>query len=439
MESRECVLSLFREHESYTNKRVKEGIETYRKGDFCIDVCDKSGNPVENAEIFVSQTGHDFKFGANMFLLDQMESEEKNNLYKKKFKNTFNMATLPFYWPATEPEENVYRYDKNSPPMYRRPPIDTCLEFCEENGIEPREHSLCYRTPFPYWLTNKSSFEIRKALKKRIWQIAERYAHRVPTIEITNEMFWDLDGICFYNEDDYVEWCFKEVEKAMPNNKLVINEHAQMWYMGNGTNRDRFYMQIERLLDKGVRIDAIGSQFHMFNRYEEEYEFTRKTYNPEFIYRVFDKYDDFHRPWQMSEITIPAYSESAFDEDIQAEILKNLYSIWFGYKNMEQIVYWNFVDGYAAGKLGDMTSGENRFHGGMLRFDLSEKPSFKVINNLINNEWKTKENIVTNADGKASFRGFYGKYDIKVKAGSQTVVKQVDFPKNTDGSAKIIL
>ena len=31
---------------------------------------------------------------------------------------------------------------------------------------------------------------------------------------------------------------------------------------------------------------------------------------------------------------------------------------------------------------GDMTSGENYYHGGLLRFDMSEKPAYQVIKEL---------------------------------------------------------
>ena len=65
----------------------------------------------------------------------------------------------------------------------------------------------------------------------------------------------------------------------------------------------------------------------------------------------------------MTEVTIPAYSNSEEDEALQAEIIEKLYSIWFSHSNMEQIIYWNLVDGYAAfAPQGDMTAGENYYY-----------------------------------------------------------------------------
>ena len=64
-----------------------------------------------------------------------------------------------------EPEKGKTRYEKDSVPMYRRPPIDLCIEFCEKHGIEPREHALAYDNFFPKWLYDASVPEIKIALE----------------------------------------------------------------------------------------------------------------------------------------------------------------------------------------------------------------------------------------------------------------------------------
>lgn len=138
MENRKEIFKFFEEQNDYWQEKSKNGIEENRKG-FCeIVLKDSDGNVVPNAKISIEQKSHEFKFGANLFMLDELETKEKNDKYKKAFSNVFNMATLPFYWDATEPEKGHTRYAKNSEKIYRRPPIDLCVEFCEKNGIEPR-------------------------------------------------------------------------------------------------------------------------------------------------------------------------------------------------------------------------------------------------------------------------------------------------------------
>ena len=78
----------------------------------------------------------------------------------------------------------------------------------------------------------------------------------------------------------------------------------------------------------------------------------------------------YHKLLQVTEVTIPAYSNSAEDEALQAEVLEKLFTIWFSHPAMEAAIYWNLVDGYAAfAPQGDMTAGENYYHGGLIRFD----------------------------------------------------------------------
>ena len=95
--------------------------------------------------------------------------------------------------------------------------------------------------------------------------------------------------------------------------------------------------------------------------------------------------------------------------------------MFFAQKNMEAIIYWNIPDGYAhRAEPGDMSSGQNYYYGGLLRFDMSEKPCFKVLKKMIREEWMTSTRIVTNEDGYANLRGFHGDYELTVHANEKT-------------------
>jgi len=431
---RKKVLEEFELQKEFMQETALPNIEKYRKGDCVVTVCDAAGKPIPHRKVQVKQTSHAFRFGANLFMLDEMETEEKNELYKKYFAETFNMATLPFYWSATEPEEGKTRYAIGSPRMYRRPPIDLCMEFCEKHGIEPREHGLAYEHWFPEWLHGKDIPTVKAALEKRFAEIAERYAHRIPTIEVTNEMGWKKGRTSFYDSPEYVLWCFKLAEKYFPNNKLVPNEVAGVWAQpGRPTDSYRAYLEANIL--KGARIDAVGLQGHCFYKREAEYEQTRLRYDPQEVYKRMDLYAQLGKPLQITEITFPAYSWEKEDEQIQAEILKNMYTLWFSHPAMEQIVYWNLVDGYAhlwgadeqtlRSSHGNMTVGENYYHGGLLRYDLSPKPAYYQLKELLEKTWHTEMTLQTDENGCIRFRGFHGDYALQLEdnAGSTAAFK----------------
>lgn len=448
MQDRRKVLELFETDENW-RKRAEEGIEAYRKGDASIVIVDGEGNAIPNAKVKVTQKSHAFRFGANLFLLDEMESEEKKQNYKKVLAETFNMATLPFYWNATEPEKGNLRYDKDSQRLYRRPAIDRCIEYCEQNGIEPREHGLAYEAHYPKWLHGADTPEVKHQMERRYQEISDRYADKIHTIEVTNEMAWTNGKTLFYDDPEYVEYSFKLAEKYFPHNQLVINEETMLCWEDKARFTDKYYSYIQLTLLAGARIDAIGMQYHSFYNKEEEYEKTKKLYSPTWLYKEMDLYARFGKPLQITEVTVPAYSNETLDEEIQAKLIENLYTVWFSHPNVEQIVYWNLVDGYAhlwdqdpvkiAASQGDMTIGENYYYGGLLRFDMTPKPAFHVIRNLIQKKWHTEGTFVSGLNGQANFRGFYGEYEVEIEVDDKRTSQIINLTPNGENQYTITI
>ena len=420
---RERVLEHFTEQADYMQERISAGIEQYRKGRFSISVKDKEGNPVPGARIALHQKKHEFRFGANLFALEEMETPEKTDEYKRLYARLFNIGTLPFYWKFVEPENGKKRYAKGSPRIYRKPNIDLCLEFCEEYGIEPKAHCLDYDSFSPDWVKAMNDLDaIRNALYDRFEELSKLYADRVPSWEVTNETL-NLpysEHTIHFQQPDTIEWDFRMANRLFPKNKLIINEaHNNLWPVFNG-NRSAYYMLIERALNKGCRIDSIGMQFHVCATEENEPKLGESMYSPERIYAVLDRYADFGKPIQITEISVPCYRNTEEDEDIQAEIIKNLYSIWFSHPAMEAIIYWDVIDGY------EWTDNIC----GLLRQNLAPKKAYTVLDELINETWRTDLALATNDAGRIAFKGFYGDYDATICMREKTVTQTVRLSKN---------
>ena len=447
MYDRQGTFALFEEQKHIWQPKAKEGIERYRKGDVKLTVVDQSGKPVEGAEVRFNQVSHEFRFGANLFMLEQMETAEKNEAYEACFAELFNMATLPFYWNTLEPERGKTRYEKDSPVIYRRPAPDSCIAFCQAHGIEPREHALAYDAFFPDWLSDASDEEVMAELERRYREISERYAHLIPTIEVTNEMEWGKGKTAFYDHPDFIPYCFGLAEKYFPKNQLGINEHAGLAWQDRGRTTDKYYAYIESNLLKGVRIDAIGMQYHLFFKRDIPDQRRMMMLNPEKLYRHMDLYARLGKPLQITEITIPSYSWEQEDEDIQADLLENLYTIWFSHPAVEQIIYWNLADGYAhcanpdqiSISRGNMTFGENYFHGGLLRFDMTPKPAYRRLKKLLQETWHTNGSLRTSGMGEGAFRGFFGEYEVEISHGGKTVTQRVKVSKNSINDLTLVL
>ena len=435
-ENRKDVLKPFEENRDYMEARVAEGIERYRKGDRVIRLVDEKGEPVPGAKIVLRQVRHDFFHGANIFMIDEMETAEKNKAYEEMFAECFNLATVPFYWSDLEPTEGKPRFEADSPKIYRRPAPGLCVEYCKKHGITPKAHCLNYDQFTPDWAPASLS-EHKKLLDKRFGECAERFAADIPGWEVTNETHCNnRTPSAFFYEDDFVKWSFDCARRHFPMNELIINEatgHA--WGTWNDTfkgNRNKYFEQCRLELEHGTPIDAIGLQYHMFFRAEDELTNTANHYNPVELYRVMDTYAKLGKPLQVTEVTIPSYSWEQEDEELQAEILTNLYSIWFSHPAMEAVIYWNLTDGYAyRAEPGDMTAGENYYHGGLVRFDMSKKPAYYALRDLFTKKWHTETEVTTGDDGCATARGFFGTYEATITTpDGKTVTRTVRLAKD---------
>ncbi len=407
-------LEVFLKKAESTNARIAYDTEKYRKGDGHLTVTDKNGKAIAGAKVLLSQKKHEFSFGCNCFMLDSMETPEKNAAYKEYVKKAFNTVTVPFYWNTLEPEQGKTRYTVDSPYIYRRPTPDACLAFCEENGIEPKLHCLNYDTFSPDWYKAKPIPEQKRLLEKRMREISERYADKIPGIEVTNELWWHESRVsAFYEAEDFVDWSYKTADKYFPNNFLIMNEgQDDNWILADigAPTRQRYYLLIKEALANGCRIDRIGMQFHLWKRLAENPNF----YDPDKLYRTMDTYGRFGKELQVTEVTIPPMAGGEDAEEYQAALLERYYRIWFSHKDMQAVIYWNLWDGYAYGaEIGDMTQGENIYYGGLINFDGTPKKAYNTLLSLLK-EWHTETEAVTDEGGKATFRGYFGDYGATV-------------------------
>lgn len=418
--NRDLILSSFLKNEEKLEKRNAEGIEKYRKGNFSVKL---SG--AADKKVSVKQKKHAFYFGTTAFMLGSFEKPEKEEIYKKEFVNIFNQAVVPFYWSDFEPEEGHLRMRTDSEFIYRRPAPDTCLEFCKEYGIEPKGHCLTWCWFTPKWLEKYSPDERKVLLERRFKEIADEYSDKIPSFDIVNESASNYRHGARTLFEDWDEVGLKLGEKYFPNNRKILNEtNEAIWrdYTTEGKYM-AFNMQLQEFIRHGLTFDEIGLQYHVFTPTEgmENWN-TREAYlNAESMVEILDIYDSYGYPMHISEITIPGSGQLPENEEIQAYLVEKLYKTWFATRNMKSIVWWNLVDGYAAYAPLGSNEGENRCGGGLLRFDMTRKPAYDVLDRLINKEWNTSFETQASADGTIDFRGFFGEYEITVDGKSYTV------------------
>nr|WMX25235.1 endo-1,4-beta-xylanase [uncultured bacterium] len=424
-EIRNVWMKYAEEHRDLMEGRVKQDIEKYRKGDCKLRFCDEDGKPQAGKRVKITQITHDFKYGANIFMLDEFPEEECNARYREFYKKYFNLATVPFYWDGLEPEEGKPRYDADSPKVYRRPAPDLCVKYCEENGVLPKLHCVVYDKFIPTWLPLDDMAAMEALYEKRFAEIAERYSGRLYEVEIINELLceagWTFKSV-ISSKRDIIEWSFGLAKKYFKKDTLVINEGNPLVETAKRGYRHPYFMMIDAALKGGVDIHKIGLQHHSFTgsgaTTEAEYmaavEAGNELFNPEVILKGLDYYADLGLPLEMTEITVPTFGETEEDELLQADLLELIYTCFFSHPAMETVIYWNLPDGYAYSAPGRIWN-ENQCRGGLFHHDMTPKKAAERLYELFHKRWHTDLELVTDEEGYVSFRGFYGDYQAEIE------------------------
>ena len=416
------ILDALQTSKDYYENRVDKDIERNRKGDFSVAI---DSDKLEGKKVSYKLKQIDFDFGCNIFMLGQYDDKVQEETYLAQWKNLFNTAVVPLYWEGTEPEQDMLRYDSNSKnDVYRRPPVDSVVNYCLENGLKLKGHPLFWHEFIPKWLPENWD-ELFPLIEKRFKEISERYKDKIEVFDCLNEpsRLWDLyyetknnDWKCVFPPDDYIEQIFALGKKYFGDNELILNEATGAAICEVRGKFGAYYQLLERVLKEGLKIDRIGIQCHT-----NDSDLYKNLYDSERFYGLLDLYAKFGKPLVLSEIGL-----SCEDEEIQAKATERIYKICFSHEAMSGVFWWNLDDNSILTQKDRNAVGENLPHGGLVRNGVP-KAAYKVLDRLINKEWTTLGETYIK-DGKIEFRGFYGEYEIEIDGKKFTL----DFRKNSD-------
>ena len=429
------IKNALKESAAYFEDRYPTELEKNRKGDFAVSV-QKNGKPLENCTVSYTLERHDFDFGCNLFMLEQYDEKAQQDTYYAQWLRLFNTAVVSLYWEGTEPERGYLRYTADTAnDVYRRPPADRVAAFCRENGVAMKGHPLFWQEFIPRWLPEKWD-ELYPLIEKRFAEIAARYADKIPVFDCVNEPSRLFDQLfeyrengwkCVFPPDDYIEQIFALGKRCFPDNTLILNEATGAAFGEFRGIFGGYYLLLEKLLKKGLKIDRIGLQCHV-----EDEAYYKNVFQSERLYRLLDTYGRFGKPLVLSEIGL-----SCADEETQALAAERLYRVCFSHAAMSGIFWWNLDDNGILCDKERNAAGENLPYGGLVR-NGTPKVAYKVLDHLINEEWHT-EGSASAKDGKIAFRGFFGKYRLHIKGDGIDKEISVDLGKAADRNLKIEL
>ncbi|MEO6053618.1 MAG: endo-1,4-beta-xylanase, partial [Chthoniobacterales bacterium] len=326
--------------------------------------------------------------------------------YQAEYCTLFNFATLPFYWGAFEAKQGVLDY----------PRLDRMAEWCAAHGITAKGHPLIYHEVWPAWASNNPD-EAIALLHGRVTDLIRHYKTTIAYWDVINEVncaqwyspsngecAWiDLDGPAAVVETS-LSWARTAAREAGGPPKTFL-------YNDFDTSAANLAL-LSKLQADGKLPDAIGIQSHM---HAGTWPLTK-------VWQVCEAFGKLGKPLHFTEVTVLSGTSQASTpegEARQADYVTQFYTLLFSHPSVHAISWWDMSD-HDAWK---------NAPAGLLRSDMSPKPAYTRLQELIHTKWWTKAEGMTGADGIYSTRAFYGDYQITVTAASgKTKMQSIAFP-----------
>jgi GH35 family endo-1,4-beta-xylanase len=376
-------------------------IEHLRKGDFTIEVRDATGAPVSGAAVVYQLKHHAFLFGTAVAYAPFADQGEDGRQYRQFILDHFSglVCENEMKWYSNEVERGHEDYAQ----------ADALLAFAAQNGLQMRGHCLFWekqKYAMP-WQVALNPADLKSAVERRLTAIVPRYAGRLVSWDVNNEM---LDGSFFRDRlgPDIAAWMFKEAARLDPKTPLFVNEYA---ILGNPEKTERLLALVKDLQAKGAPVGGIGIQSHDSDRLTvdrdaapmqgERPEWMMKArLTPEMFLSTLDRlYAETRRPIHLTEV-----SAKTLDAVGRGEVLDMLFRLGFSHESVQAILLWGFgAKTHWMGPDAALMNADNTLNAAGTR-----------ISHLLREEWTTRGSATVATDGRAAFRGFYGVYTLTI-------------------------
>lgn len=400
-----------------------------RKTSNRIQFVDENGKPICNEVVKYELVNHEFLFGYGAFdFLSYVKTEnfdsskvpEKvkkspdynpdfnpHEMFKdrvNKWLEIFNYGTLPFYWGGFEPEEG--KPDTEN--------LKKAATILKEHNVTIKGHPLCWHTGCVNWLLKYDNKTILEKQLARIQREVEGFKGLIDFWDVINEVVimpvydrYDnpITRVCKeIGQVEIVKAVFNQAVKYNPDGTFLINDFNMS---------PKYAELLERCLEAGVPISAIGLQSHQHQGY----------WGIEKIEEVLARFEKFNLPIHFTENTItsgpiiPASitdlndwhfndndSTPEFEERQKTQMEEWYRTIFENHPLVKAITGWDFTDGMWLNA-----------PSGLLHKDGTIKPAYTMLKKLIKEEWHSKGEVKTDENGFAVVEGFKGEYSVERK------------------------
>lgn len=408
------------EHQQWM-KDIDNRIDEIRKGNFRITLLDANNNPVQG-DVNIEMTKHDFEWGLAIEFWNHVYpaityNAVEENWFLETAVKYFNSGVVgnSMKWYAMEPQDGIVSYAATN--QY--------INWTRSVGWKLRGHTLIWgsRDPWtnPDWLHPEYSWNgattrpplpvptVISRVKRRVERDTKYFENDVQEWDVVNEPI-HVKYLSDYVGDSINWLAFKWAKAAAPNVRLFVNDYNILTYEDQ---KNTYKNYIRKMLANGAPIDGIGLQGHFGS-----------SANWDYVVSALNDMANLGLPLKITEFDMGNQTEEK-----QAEEYGKMLKVAFSHPAMEGFYFWG---------MWDKRHWRGHEGAGMFRVDRTPKPSAEVVYDLIHNEWKTRENVLSDTEGSLSFRGFFGNYMLKVNIEGVVHVAEVHFPRS-EGDQEVVL
>jgi endo-1,4-beta-xylanase len=365
-------------------------IEQIRKGDFRITALSPySGQAVSGVAMEIEQIRHHFPFGS------AINMNITNPAYAAFFRDHFEWAVMEneSKWYANEPSQGQVTYAN----------ADAISTFCTANQITMRGHCIFWEAENTVqdWIKGLSyaplpaASDLRTAVENRLSSAVNHFKGKFVHWDVNNEMC----NNSFYTDRlgaSARSWMFESAHAIDPDCLLFLNDYN---VINGGYNLNAFKQMTYELLSAGTPLHGLGVQCHMTSGFDRET-----------IKGRFDSLEEFGLPVWVTEFDV-----SDPNEQIRANDLEDFYRIAFSHPSVQGILMWGFWENSHWREDSYLVNADWTLNAAGVRYE------------ALMEEWTTEDSAITDVNGNADFRGFYGTYRVTLTpAGADPTVMEIE-------------
>jgi GH35 family endo-1,4-beta-xylanase len=416
----QCINASLWALEGLEMDRAVDDIEVNRKGNLTVQVVDKTGYPVPNANVSITQTSHDFLFG----VFDHL-GQVGEGVYQQLRDIGVNYATAGFYWHVTEPTPGNITWDiiNNTIGVPR----------LVEMGFKVKAHALIYLIDLalpPYMNAGMSFTQLNQTVYDHVYTLVYGYRDLIDVWNVVNEAHGTGANYGLTREEmlQIIKTGVKAINDADPGSEIVVN-NAFYWFaeqMAGGylLFDDNYTMSIREyndwLIAEGVDFDIVGQQMYDggYASFFEEVGIgpgmPASTFEFSVLSEILDALEKYDKPIHITEQSVSGswnytadwpgagYWHKKWDYATQADFLTYFYTLVFSKPSAEAITWWDLDDNISFMK-----------DGALFDKDLQPKPIFYALADFIANH-TTDEVGKTDETGNVTFRAYGGDYNVTI-------------------------